>query len=105
MGTPNQKGEISLTALIPAFYGFAFTFLGWLSLNRKINSWAIYLALIISLSGAIGSGLRIPVTFAKYTDGASPLAFVSTLLMSIICSFYLIALIRFIFIKTSLKGK
>jgi amino acid transporter len=105
MGTPDETGEVSLTALIPAFFGFAFAFLAWLALHRKIKQLAINLAIFVSLAGAIGSGLRIPVTYAKYTDGAPVLAFICTLLMSTICSIYLIALLRFMFIKTSLRGK
>lgn len=105
LGSPDSEGNVSLTALIPAFFGFALMLAAWISQFKRLVMTSIVLSFLIGLSGMIGSGLRIPVTYAKYTDGGSPLAFICQLLMSLVCLVYIISMVRSYIIAKSLTDK
>ncbi len=95
LGHPSA-GKVSMTALIPAFWGLALALCGFLSLRENLLRHAMHAAAAIALLGCLGAGMRLPKLWQAYTSGAvnSPLALLCHLAMTLVCLAFLILCIR-----------
>ena len=81
----------SPTALIPAFIGAPIVICGLLAINEKRRKVFAHIALVFALIGALGGiGRAIP----KIIGGEISLPTVGTIIMGILCLFYLVACIK-----------
>lgn len=48
-------GGVSVTALIPAFFGVVLALLGWIALNERYRKHAMHLAVLLGLLGFLGT--------------------------------------------------
>ncbi|MAW12048.1 MAG: hypothetical protein CMO54_09400 [Verrucomicrobiales bacterium] len=81
----------SVTALIPAFIGAPIVICGLLAINEKKRKLFAHIALVFALIGALGGiGRAIP----KIIGGEINLPSVGTMIMGILCVFYLVACIK-----------
>lgn len=90
-------GMQSLTALIPAFFGLAFTGLGSLAANKEsMRKHAMHTALLLAVLGIAGSVGGILDLFGLLGGTAleRPAAAISQALMFIVCLYFVIAGIK-----------
>ena len=82
---------LHVTALIPAFIGAPIVICGLLAINEKKRKLFAHIALVFALIGALGGiGRAIP----KIIGGEINLPSVGTMIMGILCVFYLVACIK-----------
>jgi hypothetical protein len=90
-GTPNpETGEVSKTALIPAFFGGALALFGLIGLaGASARKHAMHLAAMVGLLGALGGFAPIIRTLAKggELDFTAP-AIRNGLFMTLICAVF-----------------
>ena len=81
---------VSITALIPACFGGAFTLLGWLALNDDYRKHAMHAAAALGLIGFLGtaSGLIGLVRLFSGGEVARPAAVVARALMAILTAVF-----------------
>lgn len=99
-------GNVSITALIPAFFGIVILTLGLLAKKEKLRKHVMHVALLIALLGLIGSFSGIPksISLMAGNEITRPSAAIAQALMAIICLVYLILGIQS-FIKARLERK
>ena len=87
-------GRVSMTALIPAFFGIPIALLGMVALKEKLRKHAMHGAVLFGLLGFVGALVR-PV---KAMFGEAPfelnLATGSQLVMSAICLVFVILCVK-----------
>ena len=89
-------GGVSITALIPAFFGVAFTLSGLLAMKEKFLKHAMHAAAVLALLGLVGSfgGILDVVALWGGADIERPDAAYSKAIMAIICVAFLGAAVR-----------
>lgn len=86
-----STGKASPTALIPSFLGIPILVCGVLAKDEKKRKTVAHIALTIALLGALaGFGRGLPKLFG----GEAGVAILGMLVMSVICTVYVIACIR-----------
>ncbi len=87
-GTPNpETGQVSPTALIPAFFGIVLGILGLLAMKDSLRKHAMHLAAMVGLFGVLGGFMPLIRQNSKGLplDPTAPAA-LAGLLMSLICA-------------------
>jgi hypothetical protein len=99
-------GGVSVTALIPAFFGIVIAILGFLGKKENIRKHVMHVALLVALLGVIGSFAGIPKTVTLMGGGeiVRPGAAIAQAIMALICIAYLIIGIQS-FIKARLERR
>lgn len=89
-------GAVSITALIPAFFGLPILILGLLSQRPRFHKHAVTLAGALALLGFFGSARGLPQALALLTGGevARPAAAVMQALMALLCLTFAVLVIR-----------
>ena len=89
-------GAVSVTALIPSFFGIVLVLLGWLARNEKWNKHLMHAAMVVALIGAIGALRAVPQAFLMIAgqEVKRPGAVVEQLIMLVILVYFLVAGIR-----------
>lgn len=79
-------GAVSITALIPAFFGVVLGILGWVARNPARRKLAMHIAVVVGLLGFLGSmtGLRDVVSMLGGAEVARPAASISRALMAVV---------------------
>lgn len=90
-----MTGMVSITALIPAFFGLALALLGLVARDERKRKHAIHAAVVVALigfAGSVGGLLQIGSVF----DGtaARPAAVISRTLMSVLTLGYIILAVQ-----------
>ena len=85
------SGKASVTALIPAFIGFPILVCGILARDEKKRKAVAHIAVLFAVLGALaGFGRGIP----QLIKGETGLATLGTMVMALLCLFYVIACVR-----------
>jgi hypothetical protein len=86
------SGAVSVTALIPAFFGLPLFLLGLLARNEKWHRHAMHGAIIVALLGFLGSMMGVPKLFILVQGGevARPMAAIIQSIMSFLCAIFII---------------
>ena len=89
-------GAVSVTALIPSFFGIVMVLLGWLARNEKWNKHLMHAAMVVALVGALGALRAVPQAFLMIAsqEVKRPGAVVEQLIMLVILIYFLVAGIR-----------
>ncbi|MBX7152111.1 hypothetical protein K1X84_10750 [bacterium] len=79
--------RVSVTALIPAFFGIALVILGYIARKENLRKHMMHIAVLLGLLGLIGSfsGLIKLFTLLSGNEVARPAAVVSQSIMAIAC--------------------
>lgn len=87
---------VSITALIPAFFGVVLVILGWIARNERHRKHAMHVAVIIGLLGFLGSvrGLAGLVALLSGGDVQRPAAVVSQSIMAILMGIFVALCVR-----------
>lgn len=81
-------GMVSITAMIPTFFGLPILILGLLSRNEKLKMHAMHGAVLLALIGFIGSAMRgFPKLFSGNEDAVST-AVIMQLVMAVVCGVF-----------------
>lgn len=92
MGSWLVSGQSSLTALIPAVFGFVLGLAGIAALRQSLRKVAMHIAALVSLLGAVGSlGRALPSLDFSHSMG---LAAVTQLVMGTILLVFLVLCVR-----------
>ena len=86
---PNERGEISPTALIPAAVGGMLVLCGLAAFNEKVRKHVMHLAAMVGLLGGVGGFMPLVSQYKKTGafDPTKPSA-VSGELMIVICAVF-----------------
>jgi hypothetical protein len=84
---------VSITALIPAFFGAALVVLGILGLGTKWRMHAMHLAALVGLSGLGIPAYRLIKGFASGSD-MSTMAVIEQIAMAALCGVFLVLCIK-----------
>lgn len=106
LGTPPPGEEaVSVTALIPAFFGAVLFVLGLVAaqVGGKARMHVMHAAVLIGIIGIVGAGMRIPKSMAAVDEGAEPLALYAQAAMAILCLCYVALCIRSFVVERALK--
>ena len=81
---------VSITALIPAFFGVVLVILGWLARNERHRKHAMHVAAIVGLLGLLGAVRGLSGLFAMLSGGEvqRPAAAVSQSIMAILMGIF-----------------
>lgn len=81
---------VSITALIPAFFGVVLVILGWLARNERHRKHAMHVAAIVGLLGLLGAVRGFSGLFAMLAGGEvqRPAAAVSQSIMAILMGIF-----------------
>ena len=95
VGSYVLTGAVSVTALIPAFFGVAFVIAGLLARNDRLRMHAMHAAVLVALLGFAGS-FRGLIGIAKVFDGtaARPAAIVAQTIMALLTLAYIVVAVR-----------
>lgn len=89
-----ETGKVSMTALIPAFFGVPLLLLGLLALQDSMRKIMMHIAVVIGLLGLVGSLMR-PAMKLFSGDGITFNAAVAMqLIMAGLCLIFLVLCIR-----------
>jgi hypothetical protein len=91
-------GAVSVTALIPAFFGIAFAGLGALGLKDRFRLPSAYGGIVLSVVGLSGSVSGIPKVIA-YLSGdevTRPAASIAQSIMAVILLVLVVSLVKFV---------
>jgi len=85
-----STGAVSVTALIPAFFGVVLAALGWLASNERYRKHAMHVAAMIGVLGFVGSARGLPGFFALLAGGEvqRPAAAVAQAVMAILMAIF-----------------
>lgn len=88
--------RVSVTALIPAFFGIAFVAAGYTARKENLRKHMMHVAVLLGLLGLIGSfsGLTKLLTLLGGGDVARPAAVVSQSIMAVVCFIFIVLCIR-----------
>lgn len=88
-------GAVSLTALIPAGFGFALAILGVMARDERMRKHAIHAAVVVALLGFLGS-VRGLLQIGGVFDGtaARPAAVVAQTIMAVLTLGYIVMAVR-----------
>jgi hypothetical protein len=88
-------GRVSLTALIPAYFGVVLSLLGMLALREGMRKHAMHVAVFVALLGLLGS-FRGVLNIGSLLDGtaARPAAVVSQTVMAALTLGYIVMAVR-----------
>jgi len=88
--------HVSVTALIPAFFGLPLVVLGWLSLRDNLRKAAMHVAVLLGLLGFVGSvrGVAGVLTLAQGGTVERPAAAVAQTIMAVLCLAFLILAVK-----------
>lgn len=108
-GTP-ALGEdaVSITALIPAFFGAVLAVLGLVAaqVKGKGHMHVMHAAVLIGLIGVVGAGMRIPGSLEKVNnEGADPLALYCQAAMALLCLAFVALCVRSFIIARIIRKK
>ena len=93
--TPNEKGELPKTSLIPAFFGAILVICGALSHNPKLRKHVMHVAAMVGVLGAIGGFMPLIRQASKGLElDPTKLAAASGLLMSALCALFVFLCVR-----------
>lgn len=108
LGTPIEGADsVSITALIPAFFGAVLFVLGLFAaqIKGKAVMHVMHTAVLVALLGLVGSAMRIPKSIASIQEGGGqPLALYAQSAMAILCFVYIVLCVRS-FINARIKKK
>src|SRR5262245_36127328 len=81
--------RVSVTALIPAFFGLPLLVLGWMALQEKRRKHAMHTAVVVGLVGFIGAAVSLAISLWPLVSNMEhPAAPVTQALMAIICAVF-----------------
>lgn len=84
-------GAVSVTALIPSFFGGVLALLGWLALNEKYRRHAMHIAVVVGLLGFLGTARGLAALPRLVSDAGGverPAAVVAQAIMAILMIVY-----------------
>lgn len=80
--------KASVTALIPAFFGILLVIFGMIANSKEnLRKLLMHASVLVALVGALASGGRL---LSKFSDITLSMAFVSQILMALICLVFVI---------------
>ena len=100
-------GMVSVTALIPAFFGVVIALLGALALRPRLRKHAMHVVVLVSLLGFLGAArglLKLPQLLSDASQLERPAAVVSQSIMAVLCLIF-VALAIGSFVKARGGGK
>lgn len=98
LGAYVGTGAVSVTALIPAFFGIALAGLGALGLKDRFRLPSAYGGIVLSVVGLLGSVSGIPKVIA-YLGGEEvprPAASIAQSIMAVILLVLIVSLVKFV---------
>jgi len=98
LGAYVGTGGVSVTALIPAFFGIAFAGLGALGRKDRFRVPAAYGGIVLSVIGLLGSVSGIPKVIAYLAGGevARPAASIAQSIMALVLLVLVVRLLKFV---------
>lgn len=89
-------GAVSITALIPAFFGAVLALLGWLALNERFRKHTMHFAAMIGLLGFLGAarGLGGLMDLLSGSEVQRPAAVISQSVMAILMAVFVAFCVR-----------
>lgn len=89
-------GMVSVTALIPAFFGIVFVGLGLLGRSERFQKTSLYGALVVAVLGLFGSasGVLQVIRYLGGTELARPAASITRAVMAVVLVAMVVALFR-----------
>ncbi|MGH7457717.1 MAG: hypothetical protein ACREKN_01370 [Longimicrobiaceae bacterium] len=89
-------GGVSVTALIPAFFGALFILLGWLATRERLRKHAMHGAAALALLGVLGTARGVPAALALLGGGTveRPGAAVTQAVMFLLSLVFLLLCVR-----------
>ena len=89
-------GMVSITALIPTFFGIVVTGLGALAMKDRFRKPALYVAIVIGILGFLGSISGVPrmVTYVSGGDVVRPAASIVQSIMALIMLAFVVMLVK-----------
>jgi hypothetical protein len=89
-----ETGKVSMTALIPAFFGVPFLLLGLIALNDSARKIAMHVAVVIGLLGLVGSLMRPAMKLFSGEGVSFNAAVAMQLIMAALCLVFLVLCVR-----------
>lgn len=88
--------RVSMTALIPAFFGVAFVMAGYVARKENLHKHMMHVAVLLGVLGLIGSFTGLIKLFTLLGGGevARPAAVVSQSIMAVLCLIFVIMCVR-----------
>jgi uncharacterized membrane protein len=83
--------QVSITALIPAFFGLPLLLLGWMALQEKWRKNAMHAAAMLGLLGFLGAAFSLARSLSPVFSGGTierPPAAITQALMTVICAVF-----------------
>lgn len=89
-------GAVSVTALIPAFFGIVLALLGWLARDDKRRKLVMHIAVVVGLLGFAGSVSGIPklIRMLGGAEIARPAAAVSQSVMAALTGVFIVLCVK-----------
>jgi len=89
-------GAVSVTALIPAFFGIVLALLGWLARDDKRRKLVMHIAVVVGLLGFAGSVSGIPklIRMLGGAEIARPAAAVSQSVMAALTGLFVVLCVK-----------
>jgi hypothetical protein len=89
-------GAVSVTALIPAFFGIVLALLGWLARDDKRRKLVMHIAVVVGLLGFAGSVSGIPklIRMLGGAEIARPAAAVSQSVMAVLTGIFVVLCVK-----------
>lgn len=85
-----EEGEkVSMTAMIPAFFGIPLVVLGLMAMKESLRKVAMHIAVVLTLLGMVGSLMRILPSLFKGEAVELSMPVIIQLTMSFICLVFL----------------
>jgi hypothetical protein len=89
-----ETGKVSMTALIPSFFGVPFLLLGLIALKDAARKIAMHIAVVFGLLGLVGSLMRPAMTLFSGEGVAFNSAVAMQLIMALLCLIFLVLCVR-----------
>jgi hypothetical protein len=98
LGAYVGTGGVSVTALIPAFFGIAFAGLGALGRKDRFRVPAAYGGIVLSVIGLLGSVSGIPkvIAYLAGDEVARPAASIAQSIMALVLLVLVVRLVKFV---------